>query len=115
MVHNGRKYGILVIPVTMNASTFAPSVKHTRQILCLLSDKRLRPVYFHCTIGRDRMALIVTLYEIYVLGMPHEKAREGDDTVRLQRKLDTKRLSNCLEKHAKSPCTTATYLQKRSR
>jgi len=56
-IHKARKYGILVIPVTMNASTFSPSEKHIRQILCLLSDKRLRPVYFHCTIGRDRTAL----------------------------------------------------------
>ena len=75
-VHKARKYGILVIPITMNASTFAPLERHIRQILCLLSDKRLRPVYFHCTIGRDRTALIATLYEIYFLGLPPEKAQE---------------------------------------
>src|SRR6201993_5458649 len=75
-VRRARKYGILVIPITMNASIFPPSEKHIRQLLCLLSDKRLRPVYFHCTIGRDRTALIATLYEVYFLRLPPERARD---------------------------------------
>ncbi len=102
-IHKARKYGILVIPVTMNASTFAPSEKHIRGILCLLSDKRLRPVYFHCTFGRDRTALIATLYEIYFLGVPPERA--GDEMKRFGFKgsWTLSGLSKYLEKNAKSP------------
>ena len=102
-VHKARKYGILVIPVTMNASTFAPAEKHIRQILCLLSDKRLRPVYFHCTVGRDRTALIATLYEIYFLGVPPEKARDEMKRFGFKGSWTLSGLSNYLGKHAKSP------------
>jgi hypothetical protein len=69
-----KKYGITVIPATINASPIAPSGKHVRKILCLLSDKRLRPIYFHCSVGRDRTSLIATLYKVYFLGLPREKA-----------------------------------------
>jgi protein-tyrosine phosphatase len=102
-VHKARKYGILVIPVTMNASTFAPSEKHVRQVLCLLSDKRLRPVYFHCTVGRDRTALIATLYEIYFLGLPPEKAREEMNRFGFKNSWTLSGLSGYLQKHASSP------------
>jgi protein tyrosine/serine phosphatase len=68
------KYGMKVIPVTINASPIAPSETHVRQILCLLADKRLRPIYFHCDVGRDRTTLIATLYEIYFRGMAAEDA-----------------------------------------
>jgi len=102
-VNRARKYGILVIPVTMNASTFAPSEKHIRQILCLLSDKRLRPVYFHCTIGRDRTALIATLYEIYFLGLSPEKADDEMRRFGFKQGWSLSGLRNYLEKHASSP------------
>jgi hypothetical protein len=102
-VHKARKYGIFVIPVTANASTFAPSEKHIRQILCLLSDKRLRPVYFHCTIGRDRTALLATLYEIYFLGVPPEKARDEMKRFGFKGSWTLSGLSNYLERHSKSP------------
>jgi hypothetical protein len=101
-IHKARKYGILVIPVRVNASTFAPSEKHIRQILCLLSDKRFRPVYFHCTIGRDRTALIATLYEIYFLGVPPEKARDEMKRFGFKGSWTLSGLSNYLEEHAKS-------------
>lgn len=101
--HKARKYGIFVIPVTLNASIFAPSEQHIRQILCLLSDKRLRPIYFHCTIGRDRTALIATLYEIYFLGLPPEKARDEMKRFGFKRGWTLSGLSNYLDQHAGSP------------
>src|SRR5947207_12486629 len=57
-----KKHGMVVIPATINASPIAPSEKHVHQILCMLADKRLRPLYFHCSVGRDRTSLIATLY-----------------------------------------------------
>ena len=102
-VRKARKYGITVIPVTMNASTFAPSEKHVRKILCLLSDKRLRPIYFHCTIGRDRTALIAALYEIYFLGLPPEKGHDEMKRFGFKESWTLSGLSNYLEKHAQSP------------
>ena len=102
-VHKARKYGILVIPVKVNASIFAPSEKHIRRILCLLSDKRLRPVYFHCTIGRDRTALIATLYEIYFLGVPPERASDEMKRFGFKGSWTLSGLSKYLEKHSKSP------------
>jgi len=102
-VHRARKYGILVIPITMNASIFPPSEKHIRQLLCLLSDKRLRPVYFHCTIGRDRTALIATLYEVYFLRLPPERARDEMERFGFKERWPLTGLSNYLEKHANSP------------
>ena len=71
-----KKHGMIVIPATINASPIAPSEKHVNQILCILADKRLRPLYFHCSVGRDRTSLIATLYELKFLGLPAEGARE---------------------------------------
>jgi Tyrosine phosphatase family len=68
------RYDMIVIPVTINASPLAPSKEHVREILCILADKRLRPIYFHCSVGRDRTSLIATLYEIYFKGLPPEGA-----------------------------------------
>jgi Tyrosine phosphatase family len=70
----GDKYGMVVIPATINASPLAPSKEHVRQILCVLADKKLRPNYFHCSVGRDRTSLIATLYQIYFKGFPPEEA-----------------------------------------
>ena len=112
-VHKARKYGIVVIPITMNASTFQPSEKHIRRILCLLSDKRLRPVYFHCTIGRDRTALIATLYEIYFLGLPPGKALDEMRRFGFKESWTLTGLTNYLEKHASSPWQDGKHTCKR--
>ena len=112
-VHKARKYGILVIPITMNASTFPPSEKHIRRILCLLSDKRLRPVYFHCTIGRDRTALIATLYEIYFLGLPPEKAPDEMKRFGFKDTWTLTGLRKYLAKHASSPWDDGKHTCKR--
>jgi len=71
-----RRYGITVLPVQMNASPIPPSEKHINRALCILGDKRLRPVYFHCDIGRDRTALIAALYEMYFRGASKEEAQQ---------------------------------------
>ena len=69
-----KKYGITVIPGTMNASPISPSEEHITQILTILRDKRYRPVYFHCKFGRDRTAVIAALYQMYFQGMSQEEA-----------------------------------------
>jgi protein-tyrosine phosphatase len=112
-VNKARKYGIVVIPVMMNASTFAPSEKHIRDILCLLSDERLLPVYFHCTIGRDRTALIATLYEIYFLGLSPERAYEEMRHFGFKQSWTLRGLRNYLDKHASFPWDDGKHTCKR--
>ena len=112
-VHKARRYGMHVIPITTNASTFAPSEKHIRQILCLLSDKRLRPVYFHCTVGRDRTALIATLYEVYFLGLRPEKARDEMKRFGFKGSWTLMGLRNYLEQHASLPWDDGKHTCKR--
>ncbi len=70
------KYGITVIPGIMNASPFSPSEKHIDKILATLRDERYHPIYFHCKYGRDRTAVIATLYRMYFLGMPAQDAMQ---------------------------------------
>src|SRR5215470_5132984 len=36
-----QRYGMTLIPVTLNASPFAPSEKHVNQAVCALHDRRL--------------------------------------------------------------------------
>jgi hypothetical protein len=69
-----KRYGMVLIPATINASPLAPSKEHVTEILCTLSDRKLRPIYFHCSVGRDRTSLIATLYEVYFKGLPPEEA-----------------------------------------
>jgi hypothetical protein len=73
----GRKYGIKFIDRTINASPVAPSEKHIDVILATLRDKRYHPVYFHCSLGRDRTSLITALYQNYYLGVSRENAWRG--------------------------------------
>jgi hypothetical protein len=113
-VRKARKYGTLVIPITTpNASTLPPSEEHIRQILCLLSDPRLRPVYFHCTIGRDRTALMATLYEVYFLGLRPEKARNEMRRFGFEERWTLTGLSKYLAKHASSPWNDGKHTCKR--
>jgi protein-tyrosine phosphatase len=69
-----KKYGIALIPARINASPVSPSEKHVETILAVLADKRNHPVYFHCTLGRDRTSLIAALYKMYFLGMSQQNA-----------------------------------------
>jgi hypothetical protein len=73
----GRKakaHGMTLITATINASPVQPSKKHIDLILCLLRDKRLHPIYFHCDLGRDRTSLIAALYAVYFRGVSTDEA-----------------------------------------
>ena len=69
-----KKYGIVLIPVIMNASPIAPSEKHVNQALMILRDRRFHPIYLQCDYGRDRTGVIAGLYLIYFKGMSAEEA-----------------------------------------
>jgi len=101
----GEKYDIRVIPVTINASPKAPSEAHVSHAMCLLADKRLRPIYFHCDIGRDRTSLIATLYEVYFRGLPPEKALQEMKHFGFKDDWTLRGLRNYLQKHANSRFT----------
>ena len=99
-----KEYGIMVIPATINASPIPPSEKHVRKILCLLSDKRLRPIYLHCSVGRDRTSLIAILYKVYFLGFPREKAwHEMRDEFGFKDDWTLRGLRVYLQRHLESP------------
>ena len=99
------KYGITVIPVTINASPIAPSESHVRQALCLLADKRLRPIYFHCSVGRDRTSLIATLYEVHFKGLAPEDAWREMKHFGFKSSWTLHGLSSYVKKHANSSFT----------
>jgi rhodanese-related sulfurtransferase len=62
-----RQYGMIFLTSPMNGSPIPPSEDHFNRILLMLRDKRYRPIYFHCDLGRDRTSLIAALYEMYFL------------------------------------------------
>lgn len=62
-----RQYGMIFLTSPMNGSPVPPSEEHVNRILLILRDKRYRPIYFHCDLGRDRTSLIAALYEMYFL------------------------------------------------
>jgi protein tyrosine/serine phosphatase len=71
-----KKYGITVLPGTMNASPFSPTEKHVNKVLAILHDGRYHPVYFHCKLGRDRTGVIAALYKMYFMGMSEPEAMQ---------------------------------------
>jgi hypothetical protein len=101
-----KKHGMVVIPATINASPIAPSEKHVHQILCMLADKRLRPLYFHCSVGRDRTSLIATLYELNYLGLPAEHAWQEMKRFGFKDDWTLRGLKAHLQNHLTSPSTT---------
>lgn len=100
--NRAKRYGMSEIPVTMNASPIAPSEEHVNHILCLLADKRLRPIYIHCDVGRDRTSLIATLYELHFRGLPPEDAWSTMKQFGFKDGWTLRGLKNYLEKHASS-------------
>ena len=99
------KYEIRVIPITMNASRVAPSERHVTKALCLLADKNLRPVYFHCDLGRDRTSLIATLYEIYFRGLAPKDALQEMKHFGFKDEWILRGLKTYLQNHADSQFT----------
>jgi len=106
------QYGMVVIPATINASPIAPSEKHVRQILCILRDKRLRPIYFHCDVGRDRTSLIATLYEIHFRGLPADSAWQEMKHFGFKDDWTLRGLSVYLRKHSKTPLVDGKHVCK---
>jgi hypothetical protein len=101
-------YGMVVIPATINASPIAPSKQHVREILCILADKKLRPIYFHCSVGRDRTSLIATLYEIYFKGLPAEEALDEMKRFGFKDDWTLAGLRKFLQKYSASPLVHGT-------
>lgn len=55
-------------------SPVEPSEHNVKEALLTLNDAALHPIYVHCYLGRDRVAMIVGLYRIYYLGWTPEQA-----------------------------------------
>jgi Tyrosine phosphatase family len=102
-----RKYDTPPIPISMNASPVAPSERHVDHALCLLADKKLRPVYFHCDLGRDRTSLIATLYEIYFRGLAPKDALQEMKHFGFKDEWILRGLKKYLLQHADSQFTAA--------
>jgi protein tyrosine/serine phosphatase len=59
----GRALGMQVIVRPM--STFwAPSDEQANEILSMLANPALRPLFIHCTYGQDRTGLMIGLYRV---------------------------------------------------
>jgi hypothetical protein len=72
--NKAKRYGMEVIHARINASPVPPSEKHIASIMAILKDRRYRPIYFHCALGRDRTALVAALYKMYFMGMSQQDA-----------------------------------------
>jgi protein-tyrosine phosphatase len=97
-----RKYGIKFIDRTINASPVAPSEKHIDVVLATLRDKRYHPVYFHCSLGRDRTSLITALYQNYYLGVSRENAWRGMLASGFKNSWSLRGLKVYFEKHSRA-------------
>lgn len=102
---HAEQYGMTVIPATINASPMTPSEAHVNYILCLLHDKRYRPIYFHCDLGRDRAMLIVGLYDMYYRGMSKEAAWKHMKHFGFKDDWSLRGLKNYFETHSEQPVT----------
>lgn len=69
-----KRYGMQLMLARINASPVPPSEKHIASIMEILRDRRYRPIYFHCVLGRDRTALVAALYKMYFMGMSQRDA-----------------------------------------
>ena len=100
--NKAKRYGMVEIPATINASPIPPSEKHVNQILCILADKRLRPIYVHCDVGRDRTSLIATLYELHFRGLPPQDTWPAMKQFGFKDGWTLRGLKSYLQKHANS-------------
>lgn len=62
---HAKTFGIAFQNVPVPASILEPSERRIKEALMTLRDQTLRPIFIHCNLGRDRIALIVGLYRIY--------------------------------------------------
>jgi hypothetical protein len=69
-----RKAGFKYFNVPVPASPFPPAERRVNQVLQMLTEPSLQPVYFHCYLGRDRDALLTALYRVQVEGWRPEAA-----------------------------------------
>jgi hypothetical protein len=99
-----KDHGMILLTATINASPVSPSERHVNAILCLLRDQRLRPIYFHCDLGRDRAVLIAALYKVYFRGVPQEQAwREEAQHYGFKDDWTLRGLKSYFEKHSQAP------------
>lgn len=69
-----RKAGFKYFNVPVPASPFPPAERRVNEVLRMLTERSLQPIYFHCYLGRDRDALITALYRVQVERWPPEEA-----------------------------------------
>lgn len=97
------QHGIIFLRARINASPLSPSEKHVSEILTILREKRYRPIYFHCDLGRDRTSLIAALYKIYFLQMSQQDAWQQMKSDGFKDSWTLRGLRKYLERHPKSP------------
>src|ERR1035438_6875796 len=73
-----KRWGLVYVPVFIQASTLAPSEKSVNGALAAIRARRHEGVYIHCTLGRDRTSLVSALYKMYFLGEPRPEAGKKD-------------------------------------
>lgn len=61
---HAQTFGIAYRNVPVPASPLQPDPRNIQEGLSLMGDPELRPVYMHCNLGRDRVALMVGLYRV---------------------------------------------------
>jgi hypothetical protein len=99
-----KERGMVLIDATINASPVQPAERHVNAILCVLRDTRLRPIYFHCDLGRDRAALIAALYRVYFRGVPKEEAwQQALETSGFKDDWTLQGLKDYFEEHTRHP------------
>jgi hypothetical protein len=94
-----------LITATINASPVQPSKKHIDLILCLLRDKRLHPIYFHCDLGRDRTSLIAALYAVYFRGVSTDEAWQEAEHFGFKDDWTLRGLKQYFQDHTQPPIT----------
>jgi hypothetical protein len=105
--HKAKKYGMAFIPALMNGSPVAPSEKHVTNILRILRDRRVRPIYFHCSLGRDRTSLIAALYKMYFKGMSQQAAWREMKAFGFKDSWTLRGLKKYFEEHPRPPASLA--------
>lgn len=98
-----KRYGIIILHNRINASPIAPSERHVEGIMAVLRDHRYRPIYFHCSYGRDRTSLVAALYKMYFLGMSEPDALRYMDESGYKNSWVRGGLKRYLRKHPVAP------------